>query len=59
MYVLEQGPSGSMTTMGNRVGGGTRRGGFNITPSWFLNLSNATRCRGFVIPSATMSAVGT
>jgi hypothetical protein len=28
--VLEQGPSSSMTTMGNRVGGGTRWGGYHV-----------------------------
>src|SRR4029077_16220104 len=29
-----------------------------VMPIWFLNLSNATLCNGFVIPSAIISAVG-
>ncbi|EDU46269.1 predicted protein [Pyrenophora tritici-repentis Pt-1C-BFP] len=48
--------SGGMTTIGNRVEG---RSGLRTTPNWFLNFSNATRCNGFVIPSATISTVGT
>jgi hypothetical protein len=30
LNLLKQGPSGSMTTIDNRVGGGTRRGGCNV-----------------------------
>jgi len=34
--LLKQGPSGSMTTMDNRVGGGTRWGGCNVLYSVYF-----------------------